>query len=139
MSSCWLAPRCSPRVLQVSAQAPKSAPITRSCPAPTSPCPQVRSLGRGGGTGPLRRAPQEVPAARCPPGVVRSGSLSLMLPSEAALLALGWPREHSEDDESEREVEARGSHPARLLFLARLAEKGLMSYERAGEGLQGLG
>ena len=106
---------------------------------------QVRSLGRGGAKGPLRRAPQQVFASRSPLGVIRSprvpeevqglmrsGNLSLMLPSEAALLASGWPREHSEDDEESEDVEGRGSHPARLLFMARLAEKGLMSYERAG-------
>ncbi|KAF8063042.1 viaA [Scenedesmus sp. PABB004] len=65
----------------------------------------VRSLGRSGGKGPLRRAPEELEAARFPPGVVRSplqpeevrglarsGDLSRMLPSEMALLAHGWPR-----------------------------------------------
>eukprot|EP00775_Hariotina_reticulata_P007193 gene7193-7407_t len=65
----------------------------------------VRSLGRSGGKGPLRRAPEEVEAPRFPPGVVRSplqpeevrgltrsGELSRMLPSEMALLAHGWPR-----------------------------------------------
>lgn len=103
----------------------------------------VRSLGRGGGRGPLRRAPEEVWSPGKPAGVIRSplvpeevrglcrsGSLSQMLPAEAALLAAGWPREQSESDEES--VEERGSHPARLLFMARLAEKGLMAYERAG-------
>jgi hypothetical protein len=134
---------------------------------------QVRSLGRGGGKGPLRRAPEEVFATRNLPGVIRSalvpeqvqglyksGSLTQMLPSEAGLMAMGWPRhahrhregchggagagvgagaaldaaECSSDGESTADeiVEARGSHPARLLFKARLAEKGLLSYERAG-------
>jgi hypothetical protein len=64
----------------------------------------VRSLGRGGGKGPLKRAPEVVWAAGRPPGVVRSeqspeetrglsrsGDLSRMLPSEARLLAAGWP------------------------------------------------
>lgn len=32
----------------------------------------VRSLGRGGGKGPLRRAPEELEAPRQPPGVIRS-------------------------------------------------------------------
>jgi hypothetical protein len=123
---------------------------------------QVRSLGRGGGKGPLRKAPEEVYASRKLPGVIRSslvpeqvqglynsGNLTQMLPSEAALLAMGWPRNKhglegrvgagetdmldgcssATDDE---EVEARGSHPARLLFKARVAEKALLSYERAG-------
>lgn len=127
---------------------------------------QVRSLGRGGGKGPLRRAPEEVYAAKRPPGVIRSplvpeevqglhksGNLTQMLPAEAALMAVGWPRQsaaerdghstHSaqrstagavvdEEVTSESDVEERGSHPARLLFMARLAEKSLMSYERAG-------
>eukprot|EP00878_Enallax_costatus_P047081 GHUV01057462.1.p1 GENE.GHUV01057462.1~~GHUV01057462.1.p1 ORF type:complete len:525 (+),score=160.82 GHUV01057462.1:163-1737(+) len=65
----------------------------------------VRGLGRSGGKGPLRKAPEEVEAPRNPPGVVRSplqpeevrglarsGELSRMLPSEMALLAHGWPR-----------------------------------------------
>lgn len=122
---------------------------------------QVRSLGRGGGKGPLRRAPEEVYAVKRPPGVIRSplvpeevrglhrsGNLTQMLPAEAALMAVGWPRRPAAEadsrggdgggatveeglGESEAEEE-RGSHPARLLFMARLAEKGLMSYERAG-------
>ena len=123
---------------------------------------QVRSLGRGGGKGPLRKAPEEVYASRKLPGVIRSAlvpeqvqglhrsdSLTQMLPAEAGLLAMGWPRTKragveaaagaaesaaesalSDDDV----VEARGSHPARLLFKARLAEKALLSYERAGAG-----
>ncbi|WIA19969.1 hypothetical protein OEZ85_005847 [Tetradesmus obliquus] len=65
----------------------------------------VRSLGRSGGKGPLRKAPEELESTRHPPGVVRSplqpeevrglarsGDLSRMLPSEMALLAHGWPR-----------------------------------------------
>ncbi|MEW5311330.1 MAG: hypothetical protein WDW38_003056 [Sanguina aurantia] len=72
-------------------------------------CPElrelVRQLGRGGGKGPLRRAPEEVEARGSPAGVIRSplqpeevrgltrsDSLSRMLPSEMALLAHGWPR-----------------------------------------------
>lgn len=131
----------------------KCATMTRSV--------QVRSLGRGGGKGPLRRAPEEVYAVKRPPGVIRSplvpeevrglhrsGNLTQMLPAEAALMAVGWPRRPAAEaderagdaggaaveegvGESEAEEE-RGSHPARLLFMARLAEKGLMSYERAG-------
>ena len=121
---------------------------------------QVRSLGRGGGKGPLRRAPEEVYAPRRLPGVIRSplvpeevqglhksGSLTQMLPAEAALMAVGWPRRaagdrvgrstqhgdmESEEDSTGSDAEQRGSHPARLLFMARLAEKSLMSYERAG-------
>ncbi|GBF88932.1 hypothetical protein Rsub_01431 [Raphidocelis subcapitata] len=65
----------------------------------------VKSLGRGGGKGPLRRAPEELEESRAPPGVVRSplqpeevrglarsGDLSRMLPSEIMLMAHGWPR-----------------------------------------------
>lgn len=78
-----------------------------------------------------------------------------MLPVEAGLLAMGWPRSRKDSDSSsasagtsessvstvteesssstdDETVEARGSHPARLLFKARLAEKSLMSYQRAG-------
>lgn len=134
---------------------------------------QVRSLGRGGGKGPLRKAPEEVYASRNFPGVIRSslvpeqvqglhrsGNLTQMLPAEAALLAMGWPRNRKGDKTSggirgrervavsvggagsdgessetdDEAVEAKGSHPARLLFKARLAEKALLSYERAGAG-----
>jgi hypothetical protein len=103
----------------------------------------VRSLGRSAGKGPKRRAPEAVYASKRPPGVIRSalvpeevrglckaGNLTQMLPSEAALLAVGWPREQNESDEEA--VQERGSHPARLLFLARLAEKSLLSYQRVG-------
>jgi uncharacterized protein with von Willebrand factor type A (vWA) domain len=103
----------------------------------------VRSLGRAGGKGPMRRAPKQVYASRHPPGVLRSelfpeqvrgltkgGDLTQMLPAEVAMLAMGWPREHGDSDEDE--VTSRGSHPARLLFMARLAEKGLLSYQREG-------
>mmetsp|Transcript_2638 Transcript_2638/g.4491 ORF Transcript_2638/g.4491 Transcript_2638/m.4491 type:complete len:677 (+) Transcript_2638:36-2066(+) len=72
-------------------------------------CPElrelVRQLGRRGGKGPLRRAPEEVDARGYPVGVVRSplqpeevrgitrsGDLSRMLPSEMALLARSRPR-----------------------------------------------
>ena len=71
---------------------------------------QVRSLGRGGGKGPLRKAPEEVYASRNLPGVIRSslvpeqvqglyksGSLTQMLPAEAGLLAMGWPRSNRTD------------------------------------------
>lgn len=113
---------------------------------------QVRSLGRGGGKGPVRMAAEEVYASGNPLGLIRSplvpeevralhrsDNLSQMLPSEAALLAKGWPRT-GETDSSEAgsggdedgDEEERGSHPARLLFMARMAEKGLMCYERSG-------
>jgi uncharacterized protein with von Willebrand factor type A (vWA) domain len=107
----------------------------------------VRSLGRGGGNRPMRRAPEQVWASRNPPGVLRSelvpeevrsltkgGDLTQMLPVEAAMLAMGWPRERGKPEEEEEEevVATRGSHPARLLFMARLAEKGLLSYRREG-------
>ena len=62
----------------------------------------VRSLGRGGGRGPLRRAPREVYRPGGPPGVIDSplrpeqtrglclsDDLSRMLPAEAALMAHG--------------------------------------------------
>jgi uncharacterized protein with von Willebrand factor type A (vWA) domain len=68
----------------------------------------VKSLGRGGGKGPLRRAPEELEQPRAPFGVVRSplqpeevrglarsGDLSRMLPSEIMLMAHGWPRKAS--------------------------------------------
>lgn len=101
----------------------------------------VRSLGRGGGKGPKRRAPEEVPSSRRPPGVTRSplvpeetwgltrsGDLSRMLPSEAHLLAAGWPR-----GKGQTEVEpVDGNRAARLLHLVRRAERNLMSYERTG-------
>ncbi|GAX75202.1 hypothetical protein CEUSTIGMA_g2646.t1 [Chlamydomonas eustigma] len=70
----------------------------------------VRQLGRGGGKGPLRRAPEQIHRPGAPPGVLRSplqpeevwgltrsGDLSTMLPSEMALLAHGWPRKVRED------------------------------------------
>lgn len=101
----------------------------------------VRSLGRGGGKGPKRRAPEEVASSRRPPGVTRSplvpeetwgisrsGDLSRMLPSEAHLLAAGWPR-----GKGQTEVEpVDGNRAARLLHLVRRAERNLMSYERTG-------
>eukprot|EP00798_Chlamydomonas_sp_ICE-L_P014477 gene14477-20501_t len=82
-------------------------------------CPElrdlVRSLGRGGGKGPLRMAPEEVEATHADLGVIRSpllpeevrgltrsGDLSRMLPSEMAMLAHGWPkkkRNTSSDDD----------------------------------------
>lgn len=106
----------------------------------------VRSLGRGGGKGPKRRAPEEVPSSRRPPGVTRSplvpeetwgltrsGDLSRMLPSEAHLLAAGWPR-----GKGQTEVEpVDGNRAARLLHLVRRAERNLMSYERTGAVLCG--
>ncbi|KAK9838520.1 hypothetical protein WJX81_004867 [Elliptochloris bilobata] len=100
----------------------------------------VRQLGRASGRGPKRRAPQEVQASRRRPGLIRSalqpeetagltrsGDLSRMLPAEAHLLAAGWPRA-APDGGPARE----GSRPARLLHMARRAERGLMSYERTG-------
>ncbi|KAK9819714.1 hypothetical protein WJX72_001579 [[Myrmecia] bisecta] len=100
----------------------------------------VRSLGRGGGKGPLRRAPEEVWASKRRPGVIRSplqpeetrgltrsGDLSRMLPFEAHLLAAGWPKQPNPDGSPKE-----GSRPARLLHMVRRAERGLMSYERTG-------
>lgn len=108
----------------------------------------VRSLGRGGGKGPLKRAPEQIYATAHPSGVLRSelspeetrgltrsGDLSRMLPLEAHLLAAGWPRYADDDDEDhndDSEPGREGSRPARLLFMARRAERALMSYERAG-------
>ena len=90
----------------------------------------VRSLGRGGGWGPLRRAPTQKLDLRGRPGLLRttleaqetrgltrSDDISRLLPSEAALLARG-----------------RGVRQARLLFYAKLAEKALSTYERDGWG-----
>ena len=129
---------------------------------------QVRALGRGGGKGPLRRAPEQVYASGKPPGVIRSelvpeevrgltksGSLTQILPSEAALLGAKW-REGGDAEEAEAGEWGEGvgeqealrpaegvqqgdrRHPARLLFLAKLAENGLMSYQRAGVPLLAL-
>lgn len=120
----------------------------------------VRSLGRGGGKGPLRRAPEELECAGYPPGVIRSplqpeevrglsrsGELSQMLPSEMALMAHGWPRKSTvegggaggrstlEDDLSESvemEYYLPGAHAARMLHRVRRAERMLLSYERTG-------
>ncbi|KXZ45227.1 hypothetical protein GPECTOR_57g517 [Gonium pectorale] len=90
----------------------------------------VRSLGRGGGWGPLRRAPVQFLDLNARPGLLRtileaqetrgltrSGDISRLLPAEAALLARG-----------------RQVRQAKLLFYARLAEKALQTYERDGWG-----
>lgn len=90
----------------------------------------VRSLGRGGGWGPLRRAPiqyldmkgrdgllRTVLEQQETRGLTRSDDISRLLPSEAALLARG-----------------RKIRQAKLLFFAKLAEKGLSTYERDGWG-----
>jgi len=130
----------------------------------------VRSLGRGGGKGPLKKAPQQLYKSGAPPGVIRteqspeetrgltrSGDISRMLPMETHLLAAGWPRrnksnrntnngngntnlsslysEEEEKQEEENELtrkEEEGSRACRLLFMARRAERQLMSYERTG-------
>ena len=86
----------------------------------------VRSLGRGSGRGPKRRAPRQREREGFPMGLVRSpmepeetsglcrsDDLSRMLPSEMVLLASDLPQ-------------------ARLLHFARRAERTLMSYERVG-------
>ena len=85
----------------------------------------VRELGRGSGKGPLKRGRAHVGANKRPQGVTRSplepaetrgltrsGDLSSMLPSEAALLA--------------------GPGRCRLLVKQRLAERTLLTYERSG-------
>ncbi|EFJ48678.1 hypothetical protein VOLCADRAFT_90897 [Volvox carteri f. nagariensis] len=90
----------------------------------------VRSLGRGGGWGPLRRAPVQYLDLNARPGLLRtvleaqetrgltrSEDISRLLPAEAALLARG-----------------RQVRQAKLLFYARLAEKALQTYERDGWG-----
>ncbi|GLI69534.1 hypothetical protein VaNZ11_014179 [Volvox africanus] len=90
----------------------------------------VRSLGRGGGWGPLRRAPVQYLDLNARPGLLRtvleaqetrgltrSDDISRLLPAEAALLARG-----------------RQVRQAKLLFFARLAEKALQTYERDGWG-----
>lgn len=90
----------------------------------------VRSLGRGGGWGPLRRAPiqfldmkgrdgllRTILEAQETRGLTRSDDISRLLPGEAALLARG-----------------RRVRQAKLLFFAKLAEKGLNTYERDGWG-----
>lgn len=90
----------------------------------------VRSLGRGGGWGPLRRAPiqyldmkgrpgllRTVLEAQETRGLTRSDDISRLLPSEAATLARG-----------------RQVRQSKLLFYAKLAEKALQCYERDGWG-----
>ncbi|GFR40849.1 hypothetical protein Agub_g1499 [Astrephomene gubernaculifera] len=90
----------------------------------------VRSLGRGGGWGPLRRAPVQFLDLNARPGLLRtileaqetrgltrSDDISRLLPAEAAVLARG-----------------RQVRQAKLLFYARLAEKALQTYERDGWG-----
>jgi hypothetical protein len=99
----------------------------------------VRSLGRAAGRGPLRRAPAQVEARRGGPGVLRSplspeetsglarsDDLGRMLPAEAALIAAGWPKARLDGDPT------AGSRPARMLHMARRAERNLLSYERSG-------
>ncbi|KAF8064522.1 viaA [Scenedesmus sp. PABB004] len=90
----------------------------------------VRSLGRGGGWGPLRRAPVQhldlngrpglmrtVLEAQETRGLTRSDDISRLLPAEAAMLARG-----------------RTNRQSKLLFFAKMAEKGLQTYERDGWG-----
>lgn len=90
----------------------------------------VRSLGRGGGWGPLRRAPVQlldmngragllrtVLEAQETRGLTRSDDISRLLPAEAAMLARG-----------------RLVRQSKLLFYAKMAEKGLQTYERDGWG-----
>ncbi|PNW85740.1 hypothetical protein CHLRE_03g207400v5 [Chlamydomonas reinhardtii] len=90
----------------------------------------VRSLGRGGGWGPLRRAPVQFLDLNARPGLLRtvleaqetrgltrSDDISRLLPAEAALLARG-----------------RVVRQAKLLFYAKMAEKALQTYERDGWG-----
>lgn len=86
----------------------------------------VRTLGRGSGMGPLKRAPAQVERQKAPPGVVRSAlepletrgltrtdDISRMLPAEAQLLA-------------------EGRRSTRLLFHARRHERMLTSYDMSG-------
>lgn len=90
----------------------------------------VRSLGRGGGWGPLRRAPVQhldmsgrpgllrtVLEAQETRGLTRSDDISRLLPAEAAMLARG-----------------RAVRQSKLLFYAKMAEKALQTYERDGWG-----
>ena len=90
----------------------------------------VRQLGRGGGWGPLRRAPVQyldmnarmgllrtTLEAQETRGLTRSDDISRLLPSEAATLARG--------------IKVPAS---KLIFYAKLAEKSLQTYERDGWG-----
>lgn len=99
----------------------------------------VRSLGRAGGKGPLRRAPEEVMASKRTRGVIRSplqpeetrglarsGDLSRMLPFEAHLMVAGKRK----DDGGEEKT--RAAKAAHRLHMVRRAERNLMSYERTG-------
>jgi uncharacterized protein with von Willebrand factor type A (vWA) domain len=118
----------------------------------------VRELGRGGGKGPKRRAPEELEKTRGVPGMIRSplvpeetrglsrsGELSRMMPSEMALLAAGWPRDRRDGNNninrdgrgassssSSSSSRRPGSEGARRLHLVRRAERSLLSYERTG-------
>lgn len=64
-------------------------------------------------------------------GLTKSDDLSRMLPSEAHLLAAGWPKNRTDDQGNQIVVE--GSRSARLLHMVRRAERNLMSYERTGK------
>lgn len=90
----------------------------------------VRQLGRGGGWGPLRRAPVQyldmnarmgllrtTLEAQETRGLTRSDDISRLLPSEAATLARGMTVPTS-----------------KLIFYAKLIEKSLQTYERDGWG-----
>eukprot|EP00208_Stichococcus_sp_RCC1054_P001044 CAMPEP_0206142050 /NCGR_PEP_ID=MMETSP1473-20131121/15266_1 /ASSEMBLY_ACC=CAM_ASM_001109 /TAXON_ID=1461547 /ORGANISM="Stichococcus sp, Strain RCC1054" /LENGTH=666 /DNA_ID=CAMNT_0053536869 /DNA_START=327 /DNA_END=2327 /DNA_ORIENTATION=- len=102
----------------------------------------VRKLGRSGGKGPKRRAPEEVQASHPRPGVIRSplqpeetrglarsGDISRMLPFEAHLMAAGSQRRADKLNDG---VLTSSGKTARRLFRVRRAEKNLMSYERTG-------
>jgi uncharacterized protein with von Willebrand factor type A (vWA) domain len=90
----------------------------------------VRSLGRGGGWGPLRRAPVQhldmnarmgllrtTLEAQETRGLTRSDDISRLLPSESATLARGMTVPMS-----------------KLIFYSKLVEKSLQTYERDGWG-----
>ena len=94
----------------------------------------IRDLGRRpSASGELRRGPPTQSARNSPPGVSwssetpfrveglrRSGDLSRLLPSEMALLAAG---------RHEEAVNSRAGKNLRRLFLSKLVEKRLMTYE----------
>ncbi|EFJ49849.1 hypothetical protein VOLCADRAFT_120690 [Volvox carteri f. nagariensis] len=86
----------------------------------------VRQLGRGGGRGPLRRAPEELEARGYPPGVIRSP----LQPEEETHIPVNASVSSGEFDLEEYYLP--GSHAARALHRVRRAERMLLSYDRTG-------
>lgn len=103
----------------------------------------VRGLGRSGGKGPLRKAPEQVESPQHPVGVVRSplqpeevrgltrgGELSRMLPSEMALLAHGWPRKVADNPEGAAAAAAAGGLVVSMSSVGSADEEGQLIEEQ---------